>query len=121
MANRGIAAYKTNSVTTQTKGQIVVLLYEGAIRFLKQAVTAMEQQDYIEKGRLINRALDIICELNSALDLDAGGEIAQNLRQLYSFMHQHLLTASFKKDPQKVREVIKMLEQLLDGWRQVAA
>lgn len=121
MAPKEIEAYKNNSVTTQTPGKVVVLLYEGAIRFLKQAIDAMEQKDYLKKGRLINRASDILAELNAALDMEAGGEIAANLRALYQFMQRHLMEANAKKSPKMVRQVIGMLEDLLDGWKQIAA
>ncbi len=121
MPNNALNAYKDNSVTTQTPGQIVVLLYEGAIRFLRQAITAIEEQKHVEKGRLINRAVDIICELNSALDLEAGGEVAQNLRRLYVFMHEYLIKANFEKDAGKVQEVIDMLEELHGSWKEIAA
>lgn len=121
MSASKVNAYKVNAVTTQTPGQIVVLLYEGAIRFLHQAVTALEEKKYGQKGRMINRAIDIICELNSALDMDAGGEISQNLRKLYMFMHEYLLKANYQKDARKIQVVIDMLDDLATGWRQIAA
>ncbi len=121
MAPNGFNAYKNNSVTTQTPGQIVVMLYEGAIKFLKGAADAIERKDFAEKGRLMGRALDIISELNAVLNVEAGGEVAQNLRKLYVFMHQHLATASIKKDPKAIRQVIKLLEDLNSGWKQIAA
>lgn len=121
MPANGLKAYKNNAVTTQTPGQIVVLLHEGAIRFLKQAVEALDEKKYVEKGRLITRAIDIISELNSALDMEKGGEVAVNLRRLYLFMNEHLLAANFKKDPGMLRQVIRMLEELHSGWKEIAA
>jgi flagellar secretion chaperone FliS len=121
MAANPYHAYKTNSITTQTPGQIVVLLYEGAIKFLKQGAQAMENKQYAEKGSLLGRATDIIGELNASLDLEVGGEIARNLRNLYIFMIQEITRASFQNDPEKVRGVVGCLEELLDGWKQVAA
>ncbi|MBS3821511.1 MAG: flagellar export chaperone FliS [Planctomycetes bacterium] len=121
MPANALNAYKNNAVTTQTPGQIVVLLYEGAIRFLKQAIEALEQKQYAEKGRLINRTIDIISELNAALDMEKGGEVAVNLRKLYLFMQEHLLKANFQKSPEMVQEVITMLEELHGGWKEIAA
>jgi flagellar protein FliS len=121
MAANALRAYRNHSVTTQTPGQIVVLLYEGAIRFLKQALEALDKKDHVEKGRWISRALDILSELNMSLDLEKGGEIAQNLRKLYLFMHSHLLKANYRKDREMIRQVIRMLEELLTGWKQAAA
>lgn len=121
MATNKISMYKENAVTTQTPGQIVVLLYDGAVRFLQQAVAALEEKKYAEKGRKINKAIAILCELNSALDMEAGGEVAVNLRKLYLFMHETLLKANFQKDTRKIQSVIRMLETLAEGWRQIAA
>lgn len=121
MPPKGIQTYKDNAVTTQSSGKIVVMLYEGAIRFLQQAIEALEKQDYAEKGDRINRAVDILMELNTVLDMEVGGEVAKNLRRLYGFMIKHLVEANTEKDPQKIRRVIRLLETLLESWRQIAA
>jgi flagellar secretion chaperone FliS len=121
MPPKGIQTYKENAVTTQSGGKVVVLLYEGAIRFLAQAIEALENKDYAEKGRLINRTIDIITELDVVLNTDVGGDVAQNLRKLYHFMIKHLVEANSQKDPDKLRQVVRLLENLLDGWKQVAA
>lgn len=121
MSSKALQTYKTNAVVTQSPGKIVVMLYEGAIRFLQQAIDALEKKDYIEKGRLINRATDIILELDAVLNMEAGGEIARNLRRLYRFMVVHLMQANFKKDPERIRQTIHLLKNLLDGWKQIAA
>ena len=115
----GIATYQENVVNTQSKGRLIVMLYDGAIRFLKLAIREMENKNYEAKGRYINRALDIINELNVVLDMDAGGEIALNLRQLYIFMNRHLSQANIQCDPQLVREVIKLMEVLNQGWKAI--
>ena len=116
----GIAAYRENSVTTQSKGHLVVMLYEGAIKFLRQAQAELVKGDYAAKGRLINRAVDIINELDASLDVEAGGQIAQSLRSLYAFMRRHLFDANTQRDPQRIQDVIRLLEDLLEGWRVVA-
>ena len=116
----GIATYQDSTVSTQSKGRLIVMLYDGAIRFMKMAIVEMEKQNYEAKGRYINRALDIISELNVVLDMDAGGEIAGNLRRLYNFMTNRLSEANVKCDPQMVRDVIKLMEELNRGWRAIA-
>ncbi|MBN1807148.1 MAG: flagellar export chaperone FliS [Sedimentisphaerales bacterium] len=115
-----IATYQDSAVNTQSKGRLIVMLYDGAIRFMKLAIVEMEKQNYEAKGRYINRALDIISELNVVLDMDAGGEIAGNLRQLYNFMNNRLSEANIKCDPQMVRDVIKLMEELNRGWKAIA-
>jgi flagellar protein FliS len=115
----GIATYQENVVNTQSKGRLIVMLYDGAIRFMKLAIMEMENKNYEEKGRYINRAMDIINELNVVLDMEAGGEVAYNLRQLYMFMNKHLSQANIKCDPQLVRDVIKLMEELNQGWKAI--
>jgi len=116
-----ILAYQENRVMTQTPGRVVVMLYDGAIKFLKQAIRELEAGKFIEKGKSINRAVDIIQELNITLNMEAGGEIAKNLRRLYAFMQERLFRANMRKDTDMIRQVIKLLEELNDGWKAVAA
>ena len=118
---REILAYQENRVMTQTPGRVVVMLYEGAVKFLKQAIREMEAGQYIEKGKSISRAVDIIQELNVTLNMEAGGEIAKNLRQLYAFMLDRLFQANIRKDAGMIRETIKVLEGLNESWKAVAS
>ena len=117
----GVDVYQETAVTTQNRGRLIVMLYDGAIKFLRQAVRDMEGKDYAGKGRNISKAQDIILELNTILDMEAGGEIAQNLRSLYNFMQRHLGQANVKCDPQMVREVISLLEDLNQSWRAITS
>ncbi len=115
----GIAAYQQTAIGTQSKGRLIVMLYDGAIKFLKLAVRELEAGNNAAKGQYINRAQDILNELNAVLDMDAGGEIASNLRRLYLFMTRRLSEANAKRDPQMVREVITLLEELNQSWRAI--
>jgi flagellar protein FliS len=116
----GIKAYQETAICTQNRGQLVVMLYDGAINFLKQSIADLEQGDYASKGIRIAKATDIIIELNTVLDMDKGGQIAQNLRSLYNFMHHHLSEANLKKDATMVQDVINLLEELKQGWQTIA-
>ena len=93
---------------------------EGAIKNLKKAIADLEAKDVAGKGEALTRAMDILEELNLSLDMDAGGEIATNLRSLYDFMHRHLMQAHVRNDPQRIREVVRILEDLNEGWRAIA-
>lgn len=117
---KGIAAYQDSAVTTQSKGRLIVLLYDGAIKFMKLAIKELEANNHEAKGRYLNKARDIINELNAVLDMNAGGEIAANLRKLYCFMNNRLSEANVKCDPQMIREVIKLMEELNDSWKAIA-
>lgn len=116
----GFEAYQDAAVTTQNKGRLIVMLYDGAIKFMKLAIKELEEGNCEAKGRYINRAQDIINELNAVLDTDAGGEIAANLRKLYVFMNNHLSQANTKSDPQMIQEVITMMEELNQSWKTIA-
>jgi flagellar protein FliS len=118
---KGIGAYQDTAVTTQTRGRLIVLLYEGAIKFLKLAITEIEAGNWEAKGRYINRAIDIINELNTVLDIEAGGDIAQNLRKLYVFVVRHLGQANIKRDPKMIQEVITLLTEINDGWKTITS
>ena len=116
----GIKVYRENAITTQGRGRLIVLLYEGAIRFLKQAVADLQNNDMAGKGRNINKAKDVLYELGSVLDAEQGGEIAENLKSLYNFMQHHLNQANLRKDVQMIQEVITLLEELNQGWRAIS-
>ena len=95
------------------------MLYDGAIKFMRLAIQELEAQNDEAKGRYINRAQDIINELNTVLDMETGGEVAANLRKLYVFMSTHLSQANAKRDPQMIREVISLMEELNKSWRAI--
>ena len=96
------------------------MLYDGAIKFLKQAISQIEANSPEEKGKYIAKAMDIINELNVTLDTEAGGEVAVNLRRLYLFMISHLNKANREQDPGKIEEVIKLLEELNQSWKAIS-
>lgn len=114
-----LEAYQQAAVTTQSKGRLIVMLYDGAIKFLKLAIKELEAGNYAAKGQYINRAQDIVNELNAVLDMEAGGEIASNLRSLYMFINRRLSQANAKRDPQMVQEVITLLNELNQGWKTI--
>ena len=116
---KGIMEYQNTSVTTQSKGRLIVMLYDSAIKFMKLAIKETEAKNYAAKGQYINRAQDIINELNAVLDMEAGGEIAVNLRKLYFYMNGRLAEANTKLDTQIIREVINLMEELNQSWKAI--
>ena len=117
----GVSTYQETSVTTENKGRLIVMLYDGAIKFMRLAIREIEARNNETKGRYIGRAQDIINELDTILDMDAGGEVAANLRKLYLFMNRRLSEANVKRDPQMIREVITLMEELNKGWRAITS
>lgn len=116
----GFNTYQETAIATQGRGRLVVMLYDGAIRFLRQAIQDIQRNDFAAKGKHIAKAQDILFELNTVLDVEQGGQLAQNLRSLYNFMQRHLNQANLKKDPNMIQEVIGLLDELNQGWRVVA-
>jgi flagellar protein FliS len=111
--------YAATQVGTADRLQLVVMLYEGAISFLRQAQERMAQKDVTGKGLYLGKALDIIAELNASLNFHEGKEVAANLFHLYNFMTGHLTRANINWDQDAVAEVIGMLGQLKEAWEEV--
>lgn len=111
--------YQENQVKTADRQRLVVMLYEEAIRYLGEAVEAMERADAERKGERLVSGMEVISELLASLDEEAGGEIARNLKGLYTFMLQQLLLADAEGEPDKIREVIGLLKELLEAWKGV--
>ncbi len=114
-----LAAYQENVVSTQTREKLVVMLYDGAIKFLRQAIPAMEAGDVAEKNTLMQKAQAIIDELNASLNMEGGGELADNLRRLYDFLRRDLVLANIRNDIKRVRDSIGILEDLNSGWKSI--
>lgn len=110
--------YKKTSVLSASREQILLMLYEGAIKFTKLAIQAAEQKKIAERGQNILRAFDIILELQATLDHKVGGELAEQLERLYLFMLDKYTEANLKGDPEPLRANLKVLENLYDGWKQ---
>ncbi len=121
MMNYGQNQYRKTQVATVDRGRLIVLLYEGAISFLTKARACLGDGDIPSAASLINRAQDIIDELNASLNLEQGGDIAVNLRRLYLFMGDQLVRAKVKADPEPLEEVTRMLASLNEAWREAVA
>lgn len=113
-------AYQQNQVKTADLHRLVVMLYEEAIRYLKEAVEAFEGRDPERKCERLIFGMEVISELLSSLDTEAGGEIAKNLKGLYTYMLQRLVLAEAEGNVGKVQEVISMLQELLEAWSEVS-
>ena len=122
MENYSKNQYRQVEISTADRGRLVVLLYEGAINFLRKAKNDVQEGDVEAKCNNITRAQDIIQELNNSLKMDEGGEIAGNLRSLYFFMERYLVKAKIERDGiKKMDEVIAMLSSLCDVWVEILA
>lgn len=114
------AYYKTN-VQTSDQLTLIIMLYDGMIRFLKKAVVKIEEGEIEEAHNYLVRSKEIIGELMSTLKIEDGGEIANNLKELYLYSFKKIVEANLKKDPVMVQEVIQVMNNLREGWIQIKA
>ena len=118
MANNPYQKYKNMQVETASQEKLLIMLYNGAIKFTKQAKTGITKEDYELVNNSLGRVQAIITELRTTLDEENGGEIAQNLDALYEYMNRRLITANVEKDIEPITEVLDMLQELKDTWQQ---
>lgn len=110
--------YKKAQVQTASPEQILIMLYDGAIRFLNQAKVHMQNSDIEQSHTNIIKAQRILTEFMSSLDMDLGGEMAENLFNLYEYLHHRLVQANIKKDTEAIDEVLEHLRGLKATWEE---
>ena len=110
-------AYRQTAVTTASKEQVLIMLYEGAIKQLRKAAEACQKNDLAGKGTAVGKAHDIINELSNSLDFQIGGEVAKNLERLYSYMVEQIVQGNINNDSTKFDQARNMMETLLEGWK----
>jgi flagellar protein FliS len=126
MYTQAYSAYQDTNVKTASQGKLVVLLYEGAVRHLTEAVSFFNDEgkvdpSHIEKfGADILKTQEIITELQVSLNMDAGGDIAKSLMSLYVYFNNELTSAHISQDKKKLEFVCNMMTQLLGSWRAAA-
>ena len=112
--------YKHNNIETASPERILIMLYDGALRFIRQARQGMKDQELKPKLEGISRSIDILNELSNTLDFDKGGEVASNLQRIYDFMVFHLGNANLQKKIEPVKEVHDMMVELREAWESAA-
>ncbi|HXD01243.1 MAG TPA: flagellar export chaperone FliS [Verrucomicrobiae bacterium] len=117
-------SYRKVATQTASPGQLVLMLYEGAIRFSEQALAGFEHRgDPLAFNLTINnnihRAQAIIMELNAVLNMRGGGEVAANFRRLYLYMDRRLREANIRKQKEPIEEVIMRLRVIRDSWAEM--
>lgn len=121
MQQNAAVRYQTQQIMTASPATLVAMLYERAIRALKDTVRAVETGDIQSRWEHNDKATEIITHLWSTLDTAKGGEIAENLSSLYRFMLNRLTQVNMHNDAAAAREVIGLLEPIAASWRELAA
>ena len=114
--HKALQKYKQTSVNSASREKLLLMMYEGAIKFTKKAIIACETNDIAERGLNIGKAYDIIMELNNTLNFEVGGEIAKNLEALYVFMTDQLTQSNISGNATHLHTVLKLLNTLNEGW-----
>jgi flagellar protein FliS len=112
----GLGAYKKTSVETASKEQILLMLYQAAIKNCKKAIEAIEQKNIAKKGEYIGKMQDIVVELSNSLDFEVGGDVAKELSSLYDYILYSSTQANIKIEKSHLEGCLKVLNTLYDGW-----
>ncbi|GAB4265958.1 flagellar export chaperone FliS [Deferrisoma sp.] len=116
----GASAYRQTQVATTTSQQkLIVMAYDGVLRFLNQGIEHIEKREIEAKHEKLTKARAVIQELASTLNLEAGGEIARNLWNLYMFFMQKITEANLTNDPEPVRGILPAIRELRDAWAEL--
>lgn len=125
-SNSGANAYQKvgveSAVMSASPHQLIVMLFDGAHSALVRARLFLEAGQIAEKGEALSKAINIIDNgLKAGLDMEAGGELSQNLASLYEYMVRRLLQANLRNDPDAISEVEGLLTNIADAWKQIGS
>ena len=109
--------YQQNQVDTATPDRLLLMMYNGALKFIKTAREGIVEKDIEKANNHIIKVQDIVYELMSSLDLETG-ELAQNLLALYYYINNRLMEANINKDEEILKEVESLLTDMRDAWKE---
>ncbi|OCG66069.1 flagellar export chaperone FliS [Gilliamella sp. Nev5-1] len=125
MYKLGSKAYEQVNLETRVSQasphQLIVLLFDGALNAIKLASLYIQKGNIVGKGNAISKAINIVDNgLKSCLDLEKGGEIAENLDRLYQYISQQLVLANLHNDKEKLQTCFDLLNNIAESWREIA-
>jgi flagellar secretion chaperone FliS len=120
MMPRGVDAYRRTEAQSASPLQLIVMLYDGALRFLSEARTAQATGNMRKRNDALRRVTDIVAECHTSLDLERGGAVAADLDRLYSYVSGRLLDITVKRDATAIDEVHKLMTTLRSAWADAA-
>ncbi|HEX7085437.1 MAG TPA: flagellar export chaperone FliS [Vicinamibacterales bacterium] len=121
LSARAAQAYARTHVQSRSPLELVVMLYDALIRHVGDARAALAAGDLPRKGTAVSRALAILSELQTTLNLEQGGEIARSLDELYTWVNSRLLDGNARNDESPFEEAARVLRPLRDAWAEIAA
>jgi flagellar protein FliS len=119
-AHNGLNAYRQTQVQSRTPLELVVMLYDGALKAMTAACEAIERRDIPARRDAISHALAIVSELQSTLNIAEGGQVAASLDELYGYANRRLLDAAMKNDVKPINDVRRVFETLRGAWQTIA-
>jgi len=118
MVNAYSDNYLKNQIESATREQLLIMFYDGAIRFISRAVQSIDDNDHEQKTYCINKAIAIISELSNTLDYKISEDISANLAALYDFMNRELIKANINNNQDSLTFAIKLLSDLRETWKE---
>lgn len=123
MNKQQVNSYKSSTVNTATPGQLVLMLFDGALKFMTMAEAGMQMQDFRQRNEVVNnnliKAQNILSELQSSLDLKVPGDFAKTMFALYDFMIRQLQEANIQKTSAPIAIVKTQLKSIRDAWEEM--
>lgn len=123
-ASKPSQSYQALAIQTASPGKLILMLFDGALRFIETSKQGFASpHENLKRPELIHNSLtkvsDILLELQSSLNLEKGGELAQTLYRLYAYMLEQVTKANLQKEPSFVLEVEKLLKPIRDAWAEM--
>ena len=118
-ASSPYSTYEVTSIETASQSRLIVMLYDGAIRFMNKGAECIDNEDIENAHRHLTRSTDIVSELLSGLRLEQGGDLGRNLQRLYVFVFEQIVEANLRKDAAQARRMVGIMGTLREGWVEV--
>jgi flagellar protein FliS len=116
--SNALNVYQQNSVNTASKEKLLLMLYDGLVKFIKQGILAIEEKDIQRSNTNLIKAQNIIAEFMATLNMEVGGEISKTLMLLYDYMYRRLVEANIKKDAEIAKEVLEFAQELKETFEE---
>ena len=122
-SNNPLNIYRKTATTTASPGELVLMLFDGALRFMMAAEIGFQEENFARRNEMIHnnllRAQAIITELQATLNMEVGGEFSENLYRLYDFMQNQLSQANREKNLDKIKVVVGFVQDIREAWAQM--